>query len=552
MQIKKIIISLSVIILLSLSFFIIKKNIFAQDLNQKLSGMILIQTEKNGEAWYVNPTNKMRYYMGRPINAFNIMRKLGRGITNNDLLKIQVGYENFGGTDSDSDGLPDLLENSFKTNINSPDSDKDGFGDKEEVLNNHNPNGEGKFNIDSNFSKKNSGYIFLQVEENGEAWYVYPKNLERYFLGRPDDAFNLMKKFGFGISNSDLDKIPIAPDSDLPPDEKIVPVIVRNIPKRGYFMGVLPMPGDNQSIEEGYKQTAQYADYSPIWEQSIGASGFWDYAVNLEDGIFLKKMFNGNNLIPLISFSFLDKNQDGKVILKTPPDIINPTLSNIQWRQKFKKSIIDTVKMTKPQFIVVGNEVNRWYEEYGADPSDPNGFQNFVSLYEEIYDEVKKISPNTSVFPVFAREMVSDLKEADLTVLKMFNPKKMDMLVFTTYPMSFRKDKNGNILANPINKVSDIKNDYYSQAYNYIDMKNKPFGFTEAAWPALDFYGGEEGQEMFLKEITGRLTVEQGINLRILGWPWLHDIDNSDTLGLIKRDNSEKKVFGEWKDLYSQ
>ena len=36
------------------------------------------------------------------------------------------------------------------------------------------------------------GRILLQVEENGEAWYVYPENRLRYYLGRPDDASALM------------------------------------------------------------------------------------------------------------------------------------------------------------------------------------------------------------------------------------------------------------------------------------------------------------------------------------------------------------------------
>ena len=39
---------------------------------------------------------------------------------------------------------------------------------------------------------KLKGKILLQVEKNGEAWYVSPKNEKRYFLGRPADAFSLM------------------------------------------------------------------------------------------------------------------------------------------------------------------------------------------------------------------------------------------------------------------------------------------------------------------------------------------------------------------------
>lgn len=58
-----------------------------------------------------------------------------------------------------------------------------------------------------------AGKILLQVEENGEAWYVNPVNKQRYFLGRPNDAFELMRKLGLGISNENLNQIPIAKDS---------------------------------------------------------------------------------------------------------------------------------------------------------------------------------------------------------------------------------------------------------------------------------------------------------------------------------------------------
>lgn len=54
------------------------------------------------------------------------------------------------------------------------------------------------------------GYILLQVEENGEAWYVDPSNDVRYFLGRPDEAFDIMQERGLGITNADLATIPIA------------------------------------------------------------------------------------------------------------------------------------------------------------------------------------------------------------------------------------------------------------------------------------------------------------------------------------------------------
>jgi len=65
-----------------------------------------------------------------------------------------------------------------------------------------------------------AGKILLQVEENGEAWYINPANQQRYFLGRPNDAFELMRKLGLGIANKDLEQIPIATDSPVVPTKQ--------------------------------------------------------------------------------------------------------------------------------------------------------------------------------------------------------------------------------------------------------------------------------------------------------------------------------------------
>ncbi|MBU4347586.1 hypothetical protein L6249_00105, partial [Candidatus Parcubacteria bacterium] len=54
-----------------------------------------------------------------------------------------------------------------------------------------------------------SGKIMLDVEQNGEAYYINPKNLKGYFLNRPADAFSIMRELGLGITNSDVRKIDV-------------------------------------------------------------------------------------------------------------------------------------------------------------------------------------------------------------------------------------------------------------------------------------------------------------------------------------------------------
>ena len=115
----------------------------------RLKGRILLQVESNGEAWYVNPENEKRYFLGRPTNAFQVMRDLGLGISNKDF----------------------------------------------DIFNGKAPN-------------RLSGKILLKVEDNGKAYYVNPVDLKLHFLGKPDDAFQVMRRLGLGIKNNDLFFIP--------------------------------------------------------------------------------------------------------------------------------------------------------------------------------------------------------------------------------------------------------------------------------------------------------------------------------------------------------
>lgn len=168
-----------VVTLLSVTtFFIATGSLHAATLPEKLAGQILLQVESKGEAWYVDSLKKERWYLGRPADALTVMRKLGLGISNANLVKIPRAKTN------------DL--------------------------------GNAKF------TKRFLGRILLQVEELGQAWYLHPKEQRRYYLGRPADAFYVMKQVGVGITNTNLEAIPIASGSaplivvPLPPTPPVV------------------------------------------------------------------------------------------------------------------------------------------------------------------------------------------------------------------------------------------------------------------------------------------------------------------------------------------
>lgn len=177
-------------------------------LTARLKGKILLQVESKGEAWYINPKDSKKYSLGKPTDAFGLMKKLGVGISNVDISKIPVADASLSGEDTDGDGLSDAIEDAIGTDKTKADTDGDGYSDKNELISGYDPVKISiKLPTDINFATKQKGKILIQIQQRGEAWYVNPNNGKRYFLGRPSDAFNVMRGLAVGITNANLAKV---------------------------------------------------------------------------------------------------------------------------------------------------------------------------------------------------------------------------------------------------------------------------------------------------------------------------------------------------------
>lgn len=130
----------------------------------RLRGRIILRAESRGQAYYVHPRLKLMYYLGRPADALRIMRGEGEGISNKDLEKIPAALPG-------ADDTPVIFLNSDA------------------------------------FAVHNSGRIFLQTEEKGEAWYLNPEDRQRYFLGSPEDAWGIMRRLSLGIGENDFNDL---------------------------------------------------------------------------------------------------------------------------------------------------------------------------------------------------------------------------------------------------------------------------------------------------------------------------------------------------------
>lgn len=174
----------------------------------RLRGYIMLQVEEHGEAWYIEPESGQKFYLRDAATAFAALRGFGLGIREADIVKIPVGVESrFGGVDSDGDGLSDRLEEGIGSDGAVADTDGDGFSDSEELKNGYNPLGQGNMPVDTNLVNRLRGRIILQVEKNGQAWYVNPQDGKRYYMQDGEAAFSILRFLSLGATNTDLRKI---------------------------------------------------------------------------------------------------------------------------------------------------------------------------------------------------------------------------------------------------------------------------------------------------------------------------------------------------------
>ena len=209
-------------------FFFAFSQVHAASLSDTFAGRILLQVQEKGKAWYIDPVTKTRAYLGRPSDAFRVMRELGLGISNANLGKISTSDEH-------------TIRNRA-------------------------------------FAQKFAGRILLQVEEHGESWYVNPVDLKRYFLGRPSDAFKVMRGQGLGISNENIDKITTA-EKYADPEQQIRTSV--ELKSDGVPASQTPsFPAQKPILQPSKPVVLSTLENTPTSERVAGSYRCWSYNVS--------------------------------------------------------------------------------------------------------------------------------------------------------------------------------------------------------------------------------------------------------------------------------
>lgn len=130
-------------------------------LTERMYGRMLLDIEGNGEVYYVDPVTGGKEYLADGASAHRLLKRRALGITEENFSKLELGenIDDLSVCDSSE------LGNSLK------------------------------------------GRIVLRVEENGEAYWIYPENCRAYYAGTYEKAYGLMRDFSLGITKNNLAKI---------------------------------------------------------------------------------------------------------------------------------------------------------------------------------------------------------------------------------------------------------------------------------------------------------------------------------------------------------
>jgi len=128
-----------------------------EELFLRLKGKILLQVESAGEAWWLNPDDEKRYFLGRPSDTWRIIQDKGIKIAGDEL--IQYLY------------------------------------------------------FDKSFPSTTAGRFIINEDDLMEVYYVLPEKLYGIKLNAAQEAWQVIKDQGLGISNENIRKISVGQNS---------------------------------------------------------------------------------------------------------------------------------------------------------------------------------------------------------------------------------------------------------------------------------------------------------------------------------------------------
>jgi hypothetical protein len=294
-----------------------------------------------------------------------------------------------------------------------------------------------------------------------------------------------------------------------------------------------PNPTAQDILQAALEIAAVGGHGSFMWEWKSGDAGF----ATMQNLVSLYRAL-GLKVFLQISISGV-----GQV---APPDNLPQTFGDPTVRQRFLDDVAKVAAL-QPEYLNLGAEANLIYH------FNPSEFPQFMSLYEQAYNEVKSISPNTQVGVSYHLDLFFGLNEFNL--LTDFGPQ--DFVAFTTYPA-------WTVYKGYYPAPDQMATAYYDRIR--IIIPSTPIIFSEVGWPSAGL-GSESDQDKFVRSLpryfanvkpvlvtfamehdTDHFTLESLNNLQILilqqnGIDIVELLTELNTVGLLSTDGPPKPAY---------
>ncbi len=148
---------------LAMGLLVVAGPVSAATVGERTAGRILIDVPRPGDAWYIAPKTKERYYLGATVDAYATIVQMAVRVSGTNLAKIPI-------SDSRERGSAKLR-------------------------------------------KRLAGHFVMDMSNRGKLWYVSPRTLRRKALDEGVHPINSLLRFGFKTSQAELRQIPVAATS---------------------------------------------------------------------------------------------------------------------------------------------------------------------------------------------------------------------------------------------------------------------------------------------------------------------------------------------------
>jgi len=268
-------------------------------------------------------------------------------------------------------------------------------------------------------------------------------------------------------------------------------------------------------------------DFTGFFEEAIQAgdivmwAGDWD-ELRVDQGApkVVTGLASTYGYIPLI-----------EVTIHSSGQLIRPLDTNNL--QVYRSRVLAFAEEYQPKYLGLGIEINGLYVK------SPTEFEKYVPFYNEVYDAVKEISPETQVFTVFQLELMKGLTmweiEEHEAHWELVNRFKADLIAFTTYPGLFYRDP------------SIIPEDHYTEIESHT---TKPIAFTEIGWHSEPSPQGWESSEQEQAEfVTTFFRLTNDLDVKIAIWSFMYDPETIEpfcSMGLRRDDGTARPAWDAW------